>query len=216
MMEATLEKIKKSVYDGDDKAVKELCERALKEGISPSRILDKGLVAGIKQVGEEWISGRAFLTTVLISAAVMKEGVSIIEPEMARRKEKAKTLGKVVIGTVKGDIHDLGLTLVSTMLSAEGFEVHDVGVDVSEEVFVNKVKEIKPQIVGLSALMTNSMIEQKTVIKALKRAGLRNAVKVMVGGAPVTAEWAEEIGADGYAENPYEATKMAKRLAKGD
>jgi corrinoid protein of di/trimethylamine methyltransferase len=214
-MEEILGKIKKAVYDGDDKAVKEFCERALKEGISPSTILDKGLVAGIREVGEEWISGRAFLTTVLISAAAMKEGISIIEPEMAKRKEKAKTLGKVVIGTVKGDIHDLGKTLVSTMLSAEGFEVHDVGVDVPEEVFVNKVKEIKPQIVGLSALMTNSMIEQKTVIEALKKAGLRDTVKVMVGGAPVTAGWAEDIGADGYAENAYEAAKMARRLAKG-
>jgi corrinoid protein of di/trimethylamine methyltransferase len=214
-METILEKIKKAVCYGDDKAVKELCVRALKEGISPSAILDKGLVAGIREVGEEWISGRSFLTDVLLSAAAMKEGISIIEPEMAKRKEKAKTLGKVVIGTVKGDIHDLGKTLVSTMLSAEGFEVQDLGVDVSEEVFVNKVKEIKPQIVCLSALMTNSMIEQKTVIETLKKAGLRNAVKVMVGGAPVTAKWAKEIGADGYAENAYEAAKMAKRLVKG-
>lgn len=211
-----LEKIKKAVYEGDDNAVKEYCKKALEEGIAPLAILDEGLVSGIKDVGNEWISGKVWLTNVLLSAAAMKEGVSIIEPEIIKQKEKAKTIGKVIIGTVQGDIHALGKTLVSTMLLAEGLEVHDIGVDVPAEVFVDKVKQIKPQILGLSALMTSSMREQKTVIEALKKAGLRDAVKVMVGGAPVTAQWAEEIGADGYAENAYETAKMAKRLIGGN
>jgi len=206
-----LEKIKKAVHEGDDNAVKEYCEKALEEGIAPSAILDDGLVSGIKDVGDEWMSGKAFLTNVLISAAVMKEGLSIIKPEMIKQKEKARTIGKVIIGTVQGDIHDLGKTLVSTMLLAEGFEIYDIGVDVPVEAFVDKVKQIKPQILCLSALMTSSMGEQKTVIEALKKAGLRNAVKVLVGGAPITAQLAEKIGADGYAENAYEAAKIARR-----
>ncbi|MEM4474638.1 MAG: corrinoid protein [Candidatus Bathyarchaeia archaeon] len=215
-MEEILQKIEKAVYEGDCDSVKALCERALKENISPSLILEKGLIAGLRKIGEEWARGEAFLPSVLSSAAAMKEGISIIEPEMIKRKEKAKYLGKVIIGTVKGDIHDIGKNLVAVMLSAEGFEVHDLGVDVPENLFVEKVREIRPDIIGLSALMTSTMIEQKTVIDALKRAGLRDFVKVMVGGAPVTARWAEEIGADGYAENAYEAVKLAKRLVGRD
>lgn len=210
-----LDKIKKAVYEGNNDAVKEYCKEALEKGISPRTILDEGLVAGIKEIGQEWTSGKAFLTDVLISATAMKEGLSVIEPEIVKQKEEVKPLGKVVIGTVKGDIHDLGKNLVSTMLLAEGFEVYDVGVDVPAEVFVEKVKQIRPQILCLSALMTSSMIEQRTVIEALKEAGLRDKVKVIVGGAPVTAEWAEEIGADGFGENAYEAVKIAKRLIGG-
>jgi len=131
-------------------------------------------------------------------------------------KQKVISKGKIVIGTVKGDIHDLGKTLVSTMLLAEGFEVYDIGVDVPANVFIDKVKQIKPRILGLSALMTSSMMEQKTVIEALKRAGLRDSVRVMVGGAPITTEWVEEIGADGYAENAYEAVTIVNRLIRGD
>ncbi|RLI23347.1 cobalamin-binding protein, partial [Candidatus Bathyarchaeota archaeon] len=159
----------------------------------------------------EWVRGDVFMVHVLLAANAMKAGMEVVKPLLVGKEER-KPLGKVVIGTVEGDIHDLGKNMVAAMLMAEGFEVVDLGVDVPAEKFVEVVREVSPDIVGLSALMSVSMEGQRKTVEALKEAGLKDRVKVIVGGAPVTAEWAEEIGADGYAEDAFEATKVAKKL----
>jgi 5-methyltetrahydrofolate--homocysteine methyltransferase len=143
----------------------------------------------------------------------MKQAMRLIEPELRKRQQTAKSAGTVVIGTVKGDIHEIGKSLVATMLSANGFDVHDLGVDVPVDKFVETVKATGANLLGLSALLTTTMIMQKKVIEAVSAAGLRNQVKVMVGGAPVTPDWAQDIGADGYAEDVVGAVDLARRLA---
>jgi corrinoid protein of di/trimethylamine methyltransferase len=155
-----------------------------------------------------------FIPDLMMSSKAMKEGIAVLEPEMMKRKQKLQTLGKVVIGTVQGDIHEIGKTLVATMLSANGFEVHDLGVDVSPQRFVDAVREVNADVVGLSALLTTTMLNQEAVILTLKEAGLRDQVKVIIGGVPTSPEWAEEIGADAYAENATEAVEVVKGLVK--
>ena len=142
----------------------------------------------------------------------MKVGIATLEPELMKRKQERRVLGKVVIGTVQGDIHEIGKTLVATMLTANGFEVHDLGVDVSAQKFLDKVREVNADVLGMSALLTTTILNQETVILTLKEAGLRDQVKVVVGGVPTSPEWAEEIGADGYAENATEAVEVVKQL----
>jgi methylmalonyl-CoA mutase cobalamin-binding domain/chain len=142
----------------------------------------------------------------------MKAAIGILEPELTKRKQERQVLGKVVIGTVQGDIHEIGKTLVATMLAANGFEVHDLGVDVSPQQFLDKVRQVNPDVLGLSALLTTTLLNQETVILTLKEAGLRDQVKVIVGGVPASPEWAEEIGADGYAENATQAVQVVRQL----
>ena len=209
-LEEVLGKIRNSVHDGDEESVKKYCDEALKKGASPTQVME-ALAEGVKEVGEEWVRGDVFMVHVLLAANAMKAGMEVVKPLLVGKEER-KPLGKVVIGTVEGDIHDLGKNMVAAMLMAEGFEVVDLGVDVPAEKFVEVVREVSPDIVGLSALMSVSMEGQRKTVEALKEAGLKDRVKVIVGGAPVTAEWAEEIGADGYAEDAFEATKVAKKL----
>ena len=201
-----------AIVSGDPAGTVAATKKALDAGLEPLAIIDRGLVPGMKIVGEKFSSGEYFLPNLIVSAAGMKQAMQLLEPELRARRQAVKTAGTVVIGTVRGDIHEIGKSLVATMLSANGFEVHDLGVDVPIEKFIAKVRETNAGILGLSALLTTTMTVQKKVIEALAADGLRSRVKVMVGGAPVTERWAQEIGADGYAEDAVGAVELAGRL----
>jgi corrinoid protein of di/trimethylamine methyltransferase len=162
--------------------------------------------------GERFDSGEFFLPDLIISADCMEKSMELLEPELVKREQSLQSPGTVVIGTVVGDIHEIGKSLVATMLSANGFKVHDLGVDVKVEQFVEKVRETDANVLGMSALLTTTMIGQREVIEALDQAGLRQGIKVVVGGAPVTRSWADEIGADGYAEDATGAVELVQSL----
>jgi len=212
MSQEILDQIAQSLVDGDPDATFSLTQQAMSAGLEPLKIIREGLMPGMNTVGELFGSGEYFLPDLIIAADGMKKAMTLLEPELAARKESLETPGVVVIGTVKGDIHEIGKSLVATMLSANGFQVHDLGVDVPVATIVEKVRETNASLVGLSALLTTTMTMQREVVKALKEAGLRDQVKVMVGGAPVTRGWAEEIGADGYAEDAMGAVALARKL----
>lgn len=204
------DKMAQAILDLDGDKVVELVEQLVKEGIAPEKIINDGLVAGIEKVGVLFKSGELFVPEVVVATSVMKMGLSIVEPLL--KDKKRDRLGLVVLGTVRGDIHDIGKRLVSTMLEAGGFEVIDLGNEVSEEVFVQKVSELKPQIIGMSAMLNTTIPYMKTTIDALKEAGCRDSVKIMVGGSPVTPAFTERIGADGTAEDAVRAVDLAKNL----
>lgn len=204
--------MKQSIIDGDVDAAEELARRALEEGIDPLEAVNLGYLPGMQQVGVDFGAKVLFLPDVVIAAEAMKKATAILEPEMARRGSERTVAGRVVLGTVKGDIHEIGKSLVGTLLSANGFEVHDLGVDVPFAKFAEKAREVNADIVGVSALLTTTMTGQQNVIEALDDLGLRPQVKVMVGGAPVTREWAEKIGADGYSGDALAAVVLAKSL----
>jgi corrinoid protein of di/trimethylamine methyltransferase len=212
MTNELLTQISQSLVDGDPDATLQLTERALSAGLEPLTIIRGGLMPGMNTVGEYFAAGDYFLPDLIIAAEGMKRAIEILEPELRARQQALETPGTVVIGTVKGDIHEIGKSLVATMLSANGFKVYDLGVDVPIPTLIAKVKETGANLVGLSALLTTTMTMQREVIKALVNEGLRDKVKVMVGGAPVTRSWAEEIGADGYAEDAMGAVALAKKL----
>lgn len=211
-MNELLSQISQSLVDGDPDASFELTQQALAVGLEPLTIIREGLMPGMNIVGDYFARGDYFLPDLIIAADGMKRAMELLEPELTARQQALETPGVVVMGTVKGDIHEIGKSLVATMLSANGFKVHDLGVDVPIATFVAKVKETGATLVGLSALLTTTMTMQREVIKALVAEGLREQVKVMVGGAPVTRGWAEEIGADGYAEDAMGAVALARRL----
>ena len=187
-------------------------KNSIKEGFSPTEVVN-ALTEVLKEIGRKYENGELFLVH-LVSVGDMTKRVTneVLEPLLKTGSEKRKFLGRIVIGTVAGDIHDIGKTIVATMLFSAGFEVLDLGKDVPVEEFVNKAKKTNADIVAMSALLTTTLPIQREVIEALKKSGLRNKVKVLVGGAPATAKWAEEIGADGYAADPIEAIKVAKNL----
>jgi corrinoid protein of di/trimethylamine methyltransferase len=214
MTDDLLTQITSNIVAGEPEVVMELTRQALAAGIEPLVIIDQGLVPGMDIVGEKFASGEYFLPNLIISANGMQQAMELLTPELHARHQEVRSLGKVVIGTVHGDIHEIGKSLVATMLSASGFQVYDLGVDVPVETFVEKVRETGADLVGLSALLTTTMEVQAEVIQALSKAGLRGKVKVMVGGAPVRQGWAEKIGADGYAEDAIGAVELAKRLVK--
>jgi corrinoid protein of di/trimethylamine methyltransferase len=207
-----LSQITASLVAGEPDAVLDGTRRALAAGVEPLAIIDSGLVPGMRIVGDKYSTGEYFLPNLIVSASAMKQAMAVLEPELKARRQQLKSAGGVVIGTVRGDIHEIGKSLVATMLAANGFEVHDLGVDVAADKFVAKVKETGAVLVGLSALLTTTMGGQKTVVEALREAGLRDRVRVMVGGAPVTQKWAAEIGADGYAQDAVAAVDLATRL----
>jgi corrinoid protein of di/trimethylamine methyltransferase len=194
-----------------DKA-RELAQEALQAGVDPLEAIDRGFKPGMDVVGDGFAKGELFIPDLMMSGEAMKAAIATLEPEMANRKQERQVLGKVVMGTVEGDIHEIGKTLVSTMLAASGFEVHDLGVDVSAAKFVETVRDVEADVVGLSALLTTTVLNQEVVIQALKEAGLRDHVKVLIGGVPANDEWAEEIGADAYADNATDAVDVVKRL----
>jgi corrinoid protein of di/trimethylamine methyltransferase len=205
-------KLTNSLVEGDPDATFEHTKAALAAGIEPMAIIKEGLIPGMNIVGEKFSSGEYFLPDLIIAADGMQKAMVLLEPELLKRQQAIESAGIVLLGTVKGDIHEIGKSLVGTMLSANGFKVHDLGVDVATDTFIAKVQELKPDILGLSALLTTTMVMQREVIKALGESGLRDKVKVMVGGAPVTRSWADEIGADGYAEDAMGAVQIARQL----
>ncbi len=207
---SVLEQIKENVIAGNESNVVELTQKALDEDIGPEEILNDGFIPGMEIVGSKFQANEIYVPEMLISAKAMKAGVKLLEPFLT--EAGIEPIGKVVIGTVKGDLHDIGKNLVAMMLEGGGFEVIDVGVDVSPEKFMDLVKEKNPDILGLSALLTTTMGEIKNVIDAFKENSLRNDIKIMVGGAPLTEDYAKEIGADGYSPDAASAVDLAKKL----
>jgi corrinoid protein of di/trimethylamine methyltransferase len=210
--EDLLATMKASIVDGDDVAAVDAARKGLEAGMDPLVAIDEGYVAGLSHVGSCFTTGEMFLPDMMLAARAMKAALAVLEPALAAQSSERRVRGRVVIGTVKGDIHEIGKNLVGTMLSASGFEVHDLGVDVPVERFVDKAREVNADIVGVSALLTTTMTGQRAVVQALDAAGLRPRVKVIVGGAPVTRAWAAEIGADGYSEDAVGAVALATRL----
>lgn len=201
-----------SIIDGEFEKAADLAKQAIAQGIDPLDAINKGFVEGVNFVGDQFSCGNMFLPELVMAGEAMKAAVAVLEPEMTKRGTERIMLGKVVLCTVEGDIHEIGKTLVGTMLSATGFQVFDMGVDVPVMKVVEKAREVGADIVAMSALLTTTMVHQKDVIEALEDIGLRSKVKVMVGGAPVTQEWVKQIGADGYSEDAIGAARIAKQL----
>jgi len=205
--------LREAVINFDADKAMEYSKKAVKNGIDPSVAISEGLAKGLREIGERFEKGELFLMHIVAAAETAKKPIDeVLQPELAKKKGSMKSLGKVVLGTVSGDIHDIGKNLVAALLFAAGFEVIDLGKDVSTEVFVRKVKETEADIVGASALLSTTLPMQKDLVEALKKAGIREKVKVMIGGAPVTKEWAEEIGADGVGVDAMDAVRVAKEL----
>jgi 5-methyltetrahydrofolate--homocysteine methyltransferase len=207
---ADLSRLYDAVVNGDAKTAVAVTKEALAENADPMELVTRYMIPAMNEVGRRFEAEEYFVPELLLSARAMKSAMELIRPLLAARG--AQPVGRVVIGTVKGDLHDIGKNLVASMLEGGGFEVIDLGADVPPEKFVQAVEERNAQIVALSALLTVTMPAMKTTIEALKAAGLRDRVKVMVGGAPVTHKYAEEIGADGYGENASVAVQLARRL----
>lgn len=212
------QKMAQSIIDGDTDVSVGLARQAIQAGIDPLEAITKGFMVGVNTVGAAFSRGEAFLPELVMAGESMKAAVSTLEPEMQRRGTQRTMLGKVVLATVEGDIHEIGKSLVGTMLSASGFQVYDMGVDVPTARIIEKAKEVGADIVGLSALLTTTMVKQKEVIDELDKLGLRakhlpgKNIKVMVGGAPVTRDWVQKIEADGYSEDAIGAVAVAKQL----
>jgi len=212
MSEELFKQMAQSVIDGDDEEAAALAQQGLDQGIGPLEAINKGFTAGMDVVGELYSTGEYFLPDLILGGEAMKAALAALDPALKASGQTREVLGNVVLGTVKGDIHEIGKSLVGSMLSANGFEVYDLGTNVEAEEFVTKAHEHKADIVALSALLTTTMLHQRDVIEHLAEAGLRERVKVMVGGSPVTQAWADEIGADGFAEDAARAVAVAKRL----
>ncbi len=209
-MNATLQAIFDGIVNGDNHIVPEKIEEAFKQGIDPGIILNQAMIAGMAEVGKRFEAGEYFVPEMLISARAMKSGLAILKPKLVLNN--IHSFGKIIVGTVKGDLHDIGKNLVSLMLEGAGFEIIDAGNDVSPEKFVEIAKTTNADIIGLSALLTTTMTNMKSTIAALEQAGIRKKIKVMIGGAPVTEGYAKQIGADGYAEDASKAVALAKLL----
>jgi len=209
--EEILSKLTQAVIDGEPEDAAELARQALDMGLDPLTCINEGLTPGIDRVGELFATEEYFLPDLIIGGEAMKEALAILEPALSGDEER-QVLGRVVLGTVEGDLHEIGKTLVGTMLTANGFLVTDIGIDKSAADFVATVKKTNATLVGASALLTTTMPAQQKIVEALEEAGLRDQVKIMVGGAPITQSWADKIGADGYAEDAIGAVALAKKL----
>jgi len=213
-MDTTLQKIFDSIVEGDQQAVTENVQAALNDGTPPGIILNQAMIAAMREVGSRFEQGDFYVPEMLISARAMQKGLAILKPVL--KQAEIKATGKIVIGTVKGDLHDIGKNLVGMMLEGAGFEVVDLGTDITPDEFVEAVQEHEPDLVGLSALLTTTMPNMKTTIEALEVAGLRAKVKVVVGGAPVTEQYARQIGADGYSADASRAVTLANMLVSSN
>jgi len=212
MSEEIYKKLAQAVIDGEPEDAERIAKQALEAGLDPLECIHEGLTKGIQHVGEQFACGEYFLPELIIGADAMKAALNVLEPALVG-SQKREVVAKIVLGTVQGDLHEIGKTLVGTMLTANGFEVIDIGVDKSSDEFIKAIKENNATLVGASALLTTTMLQQRKLIEALTEAGIRQQVKVLIGGAPVTSTFAEEIGADGYAEDAISAVEMAFRLA---
>jgi len=208
-----LDELASSVERMDPEEVTALSKRAIDAGIDPADIVENGIAKGLRRVGERFERGEAFLTDLVGAAAAAKEALDkILRPAMAKARTTQRSLGKVVLGTVSGDIHDIGKNIVAAMLFASGFEVVDLGTDVSIDDFVSRSSEVGAKIVGTSALLSTTLPVQREIINEFVKRKIRDQHKLLVGGAPATEQWAKEIKADGYAPNAVDAVKLAKRV----
>ena len=205
-----IKSIYQAVLEGDMSGAKDGVEAALAEGLAPDTIMQEGLIAAMSEVGSLFEAGDFFVPEMLISARAMQAGLTVLKPMLVA--SGSKSAGKIVIGTVKGDLHDIGKNLVGMMMEGAGFEVIDLGTDVTPEKFIQSVKDSQPQIIAMSALLTTTMSSMGLTIKALEATGLRSQVKVIIGGAPVTSAYAEQIGADGFSPDASAAARLAKSL----
>jgi len=205
-----LAKIASELYEGEDETVVELVQKALDQGMAPAEILQGGLISGMDEVGQDFKSGELFVPEVLIAARAMHAGMNVLRPLLT--ESESAGAGKYLIGTVKGDLHDIGKNLVKMMLEGAGFETIDLGTDVEPQAFVDAVREHKPKLIGMSALLTTTMVQMRATVEALEEAGLRDSVKIMIGGAPVTEAFAADIGADAYAPDAASAVDTAREL----
>jgi corrinoid protein of di/trimethylamine methyltransferase len=212
MHEESFSAMRQSIIDGAPDTALTLAQQSVAAGIAPLDAINNGFVPGMHAVGEQFGKAQMFLPDMMASAEAMRAAMTVLDPELKKLGTARSMLGTVVLGTTKGDIHEIGKMLVGTLLQAHGFRVYDLGVDVSGDRFAAKAREVNADIVGVSALLTTTMRNQRTVIEALQKEGLRSQVKVMVGGAPVTRRWAEEIGADGYAKDAMSAVALATSL----
>jgi len=211
MSQELFESLARAVVEGEEEEAEALVKQALEQGVDPLACINEGLMKGIEEVGDLFSSGVYFLPELIQGASAMKAALEILEPKLIGKGQR-KVVGKVVLGTVAGDQHEIGKTLVGTMLTANGFKVIDIGVDRKADDFVAAIEEHGADIVGASALLTTTLLEHKRLIDSIKEAGLRDKVKVMVGGAPVTQEFANDIGADGYADDAIAAVNVARKL----
>ncbi len=209
-MSEILQEISTAVIEGDLGTIEDLTEDALDDGLSAEEVLNQGLMPGMDHVGVEFKAGNMFVPEVLRSAKTMQLAMDILKPLLA--ESGVPTMGKVLLGTVKGDLHDIGKSLVGMMCEGAGFEVEDIGKDVAPEGFVEAVKAYEPDVVGMSALLTTTMRAMESTIRVLEEAGVRDKIKIMIGGAPVTQAFADQIGADGYASNAASAADLAKKF----
>ncbi|MEM2004014.1 MAG: corrinoid protein [Nitrososphaerota archaeon] len=212
--EELIEKIKEAIINIQNDLALEYTKEAINAGVNPQEIISNSIVKGLEIVGEKFEKGEYFLSELIAAGEISKQIISILNPILKASGVPAKKLGKVVIGTVRGDIHDIGKNIVAMLLETAGFEVIDLGADVAPEKFVDAVIRNEANIVALSALLTVTMPEMRIVIEELKKANVRDRVKIIVGGAPLTKEYAEEIGADGYGENAFEGVKICKSWVK--
>jgi len=214
-MDDVIVDLKDAVMNYDPEAAEAAAKKVIEEGLDPVEAI-QDLTEHLREIGDKFGAGEVWLIELMAAANAMQAAVRVLEPEIKRRDLKLKTIGRFLIGTVAGDIHDIGKNIVALLLMANGFEVIDIGVDVPVGVFVEKVREVKPDILGLSSLLTSSMPEQKKVIDALAENGLRDTVKIIIGGAAVNEKWATEIGADGFAEDAVDAIKVTTALTMGE
>jgi len=212
MSEELFKQMAQSIIDGDSDVSVELAQKSIEMNIPPLEAITKGFVVGVNYIGDQFGLGEAFLPELVMAGEAMKAAVATLEPELIKLGEARETMGRVVLATVEGDIHEIGKTLVGTMLSASGFEVTDLGVDQPADKIIGKAIEINASIIGMSALLTTTMVRQREVIEEMDKEGLRPKIKVMVGGAPITRDWANKIKADGYSEDAVGAVKLAKEL----
>jgi corrinoid protein of di/trimethylamine methyltransferase len=212
MPEELFKKMAQSIIDGDSDASTALAKESITVGIPPLQAITDGFVIGVNTVGDAFGRGEAFLPELVMAGEAMKAAIAVLNPELKKQGTERRMLGKVVLATVEGDIHEIGKTLVGTMLGSSGFEVYDLGVDASPDKIIGKALEVNADIIGMSALLTTTMVKQKEVIETLEKEGLRGRFKVMVGGAPITRDWFKAIKADGYSEDAIGAVRVAKQL----
>ena len=214
MADSTLAAMKASIVDGASEHASALAKQGIAEGIAALDAINLGFVPGMQEVGEQYARRKMFLPDMLASAEAMKAAMAVLDPELRREGSEQPCAGTVVLGTAKGDIHEIGKILVGTLLSAHGFKVHDLGVDVSSEKFAAKACEVEADVVGVSALLTTTMVGQKSVIEKFDREGLRPRMRVIIGGAPVSRKWVEEIGADGFTKDAVAAVELVRSLVR--
>jgi corrinoid protein of di/trimethylamine methyltransferase len=212
MHEELYKEMAQSIIDGDSDLAIELAKKSVELNMHPLETITNGFVVGVNYIGDQFGAGEAFLPELVMAGEAMKAAVAVLEPELLKLGEAREIMGRVVLATVEGDIHEIGKTLVGTMLSASGFEVTDLGVDQPADKIIGKALEIDAHIIGMSALLTTTMVRQREVIEELDKEGLRPRIKVMVGGAPITRDWVQKIKADGYSEDAVGAVKIAKEL----